>query len=51
MKTMNKSHKPQFKYRPYESEPAGTAYLIRLEKFLSRAVKHYKQKWVKIIKC
>ena len=36
---MNISHKPQFKSRPYESEPAETAYLIRREKFLSGAVK------------
>ena len=36
---MNISPKPQFKSRPYESEPAETAYLIRLEKFLSGAVK------------
>ena len=30
---MNISHKPQFKSRPYESEPAETAYLITFEKF------------------
>ena len=36
---MNVSPKPQFKSRPYESEPAETAYLIRLEKFISGAVK------------
>ena len=29
---MNISHKPQFKSRPYESEPAETAYLITFEK-------------------
>ena len=41
---MNISHKPQFKSRPYESEPPETAYLIRLEKFLSGAVKKKRKK-------
>ena len=41
---MNISHKPQFKSHPYESEPPETAYLIRLEKFLSGAVKKKRKK-------